>query len=177
MAELQTLARPYARAAFEYANSSGSLDDWSEQLAAVAAISRFDKVAKLLGSPEKTSEEKAQLMVTLAGDVLGDAQQRYMQVLADNHRLSLLPEIVVQFEELKAQHDQRVDITIVTPFELEQAQIDKLKQAMAARMSMATEVSTEVDSTLLGGVLIKAGDTVIDGSVRGRLNRLAEAMN
>lgn len=177
MAELHTLARPYARAAFEYANANGSLNDWSEQLSTAASITRFESVSQLLGSPEKTSAEKAKLLVDVAGDELGEAQQRFMHVLADNQRLALLPEIVTQFEHLKAQHDQRVDITIVTPFELEQAQVDKLKQALAVRMSQATEVSTEVDSTLLGGVLIKAGDTVIDGSVRGRLNRLAEAMN
>lgn len=177
MAELNTLARPYARAAFEYACGKDALTEWSLQLATVAAITANSQVKIALASPSLTSEEKAKLVVELAGDALNEAQQRYISVLADNHRLPLLPDIAVQFERLKTEHEKLVDVSISTPFELDEAAVEKLKQSLSSKMARQINVVTSVDNSLLGGVLIRAGDTVIDGSVRGRLNRLAEAMN
>ncbi len=177
MAELSTLARPYARAAFEYAREKGALAQWAEQLATCAAVAANERVAELLDSPSNTSDEQAQALNALCGDATGAEVQNFVRVLASNKRLALLPEIRAQFEQLKASLEQRVDVEVVSAFDLDAGAVDKLAQALGRKLEREVQVSTSTDSDLLGGVLIRAGDLVIDGSVRGRLNKLAEAMN
>ncbi len=177
MAELSTLARPYARAAFEYARDKGVLAQWSEQLATCANVAADARVADLLDSPANTSEQQAEALNSLCGDATGAEIQNFVRVLASNKRLSLLPEIRAQFEALKASQEHRVDVEVISAFDLEAAAVDKLSQALGRKLEREVQVSTSTDSSLLGGVLIRAGDLVIDGSVRGRLNKLAEALN
>ena len=177
MAELSTLARPYARAAFDYARERGNLADWSAQLAICAAIVAEPRVADLLDSPAHTSEQQAEAFNGVCGDATGADIKGFIRVLASNKRLSLLPEIRARFEELKAEQEHRVDVEVVSAFDLDADTVGKLSQALARKLDREVKVSTSTDSGLLGGVLIRAGDLVIDGSVRGRLNKLAEAMN
>lgn len=177
MAELSTLARPYARAAFEFAREKGLLAQWSEQLATCATVAANPRVADLLDSPSNTSEQQAQALNDLCADATGTEMKNFVGVLAGNKRLGLLPEIRAQFEQLKASQEQRVDVEVVSAFDLDAAAVDKLSQALGRKLEREVQVSTSTDSDLLGGVLIRAGDLVIDGSVRGRLNKLAEAMN
>jgi len=177
MAELSTLARPYARAAFEYAKACGALPQWSQQLATCAAVSADQRVASLLGSPASTSEQQAQTLNGLCGDDTSAELKNFVRILAANKRLSLLPHIRAQFEELKAAQEMRVDVEVISAFDLDDATAARLADALGKKLEREVKVSTSTDSDLLGGVLIRAGDLVIDGSVRGRLNKLAEAMN
>ncbi|MFV8818892.1 F0F1 ATP synthase subunit delta [Haliea sp. E17] len=177
MAELSTLARPYARAAFEHAREKGVLAQWSEELATCAAVAADARVAKLLDSPSYTSEQQAKALNDLCGDATGADFKNFVKVLAGNKRLALLADIRGQFEQLKASLEQRVDVEVISAFDLDAAALDKLSQALGRKLEREVQVSTSTDSNLLGGVLIRAGDLVIDGSVRGRLNKLAEAMN
>lgn len=177
MAELSTLARPYARAAFEYAHGKGDLGSWSTALATAAAVSREATVATMLSSPAHTAEQLAATMVELCGDALGGAHQNFIKVLATNKRLPLLPEISELFEELKAEQERSVDVTVLSAYALEEAAEQNLAQVLSKKLEREVKVETQVDESLLGGIVIRAGDLVIDGSVRGRLNKLSEAMN
>jgi F-type H+-transporting ATPase subunit delta len=177
MAELSTLARPYAKAAFQFALANDQLHVWSTQLSVASAIVGDATVAKVLDSPSYTAEHLAATVVGVAGDSLGVEVQNFVSVIAENKRLALLPEISSLFEQFKASQEQSVDIEVVSPYELGEATQQKLSDALAVKLNRSVNVSTTLDASLIGGVLIRAGDTVIDGSVRGRLNKLTEAMN
>ncbi len=177
MAELSTLARPYARAAFEYAKDNSTLGDWAEQLATAAAVTLDPAMASVLGNPALTDEEQAKTLVDVCGDSLGTPVRNFVAVLADNKRLPLLPEIYSQFSLFKANQEKSVDVEVISAFELDLSTSEKLADALGKRLERQVNVTTSTDESLLGGVLIRAGDLVVDGSVRGRLNKLAEAMN
>jgi len=177
MAELTTLARPYAKAAFEFADSSGELQKWSEMLALAAAVAQQDGVIRLLSSPSLTAEQKSKTFAAVCGDALNDKAVNLINALGENQRLTLLPEIQQLFEAHKAQRERSVDVNVTTAYELSGELQDKLAKALSAKLDREVTLSTSVDKGLLGGALVRAGDTVIDGSVRGRLARLAEAMN
>jgi F-type H+-transporting ATPase subunit delta len=177
MAELSTLARPYAKAVFEYAQASGALEQWSSALAVLSAVVSQETMQKLLSSPELTTQQQAATLFDVCAESLDDKSRNLVQLLAENRRLPLLPFIREQFEALKLQRQQSVDVELVSAQPLDQAQQDKLVQALARKLERSVNITTSVDESLLGGVLIRAGDTVIDGSVRGRLTKLAEALN
>ena len=177
MAELSTLARPYARAAFEFAHGRGTLDSWSGALATAAAVSVEPRVARMLASPAHTAEQQAKSMIGLCGDDLAEDQRNFITVLAANKRLSLLPEIAILFDELKAEQERSVDVKVVSAFALEDSTQQTLAEVLSKKLERDVKVEAEVDESLIGGVLIRAGDLVIDGSVRGRLKKLSEAMN
>ena len=176
MAELSTLARPYARAAFEYAVNA-DLDAWSNQLALVAAVAQAEKMVKVLSSPSLTSKQQAQHFVDVCGDELSGQAKNFIGVLAENKRLALLPEISALYEQFKANREKSVDVEVATAFELDAAIQEKLATALSTTLEREVTVQTTIDKNLLGGVVIRAADVVIDGSIRGRLNKLAEAMN
>jgi len=177
MAELSTIARPYAKAAFEYARDKSALPQWSEQLAAVAAVTMDSTMQAVLGSPSFTSVQQAQTLSEVCGDALGGEVRNFVEILAGNKRLSLLPEIYTLFEQHKANQEKSVDVEVVSAFEMADDTRDTLATVLGKKLEREVRVSTSTDKDLLGGVLIRAGDLVIDGSVRGRLNKLAEAMN
>ena len=176
MAELSTLARPYARAAFEYADTESALDAWQQELQLIAAVVADPSVQVLLADPAMTTEAQGEAFLALCGDELGATRQRFVRVLAENRRLGLAPEILLQFAQLKAQREQSVDVEMVSAFDVPDQVRDRVAQALSKRLDRQVVITTETDSSLLGGVLIRAGDLVIDGSVRGRLNKLAEAL-
>lgn len=176
MAELRTLARPYARAAFEYADAAGELDQWLTELSLVAAVVSDERVQAMLANPALTTAEQAQRFIDLCGDELGDSRRRYVQVLAENRRLALAPEILALFSQLKAQREQSVEVEVISAYELPESVRDRIAAALGKRLDREVVVTSETDSSLIGGVLIRAGDLVIDGSVRGRLSKLAEAL-
>ena len=177
MAELSTLARPYAKAAFEYARDNKALSQWSEQLATAAAVTQDSAMDAVLNNPSLTAEQQAQTLCDVCGESLGVEARNYISILASNKRLALLPEINVLFAHYKANQEKSVDVEVVSAFDLADAARDKLAEALGKKLEREVKVRTSTDSNLLGGVLIRAGDLVIDGSVRGRLNKLAEAMN
>jgi F-type H+-transporting ATPase subunit delta len=176
MAELSTLARPYAKAAFEYALSQNELGSWSKQLTTVAVVAASATLKKVLSSPALTAEQRFKALIDVCGDELGDKVRNFLCVLAENKRLELLPDIQVQFEELKANQERSVDVDVVSAFPLDGELTRKLAQALRGKLQREVTVNASVDSSLLGGVLVRAGDVVIDGSVRGRLEKLAQAM-
>jgi len=177
MAELSTLARPYAKAAFEYANEKGAVDQWAGMLSLLAGLSEFDAVAELIGAPDQTATEKAEQLIAICGDGLNAEGANFLRNLADNRRLPLLLEIQVQFNAFQAEQDKTLDVDVVAAQVMDQVQQDRLAAALQQRLQRTINIKVSVDATLIGGAVIRAGDTIIDGSVSGRLARLAEAIN
>lgn len=176
MAELQTLARPYARAAFEYASGEAELDAWLRELSLIAAVVSDERVQNMLRNPSLTTTQQASQFVELCGDELGDSRQRFVHVLAENRRLALAAQIAELFAQLKAQREQTVAVELISAFDMPDEVSERIAAALGKRLDREVVVSSHTDSDLIGGVLIRAGDLVIDGSVRGRLNKLAEAL-
>ena len=177
MADLTTLARPYARAAFEVAMQGNDLDNWSNMLSLVARVSSIDSVRVVLGSPTLTAEQLAQTMIDICGEDLDKKGQNFLALLAENKRLGLLVEISAIYEIFKANQEKSIDVEITTAFEVSSEASDKLAKALKKRLQREINLESKVDPGLLGGAVIRAGDTVIDSSVRGKLTKLAEAMN
>ena len=179
MAESITVARPYTKAAFETALAQGDLGSWSEFLNMAAAVVADPGLAQVLDNPELTAAEKAQLVtdVVNGSHPVSQQAQNFLNLLAENKRLSLLPEVSSLYETLKANQEQSVDVSIVSAFDLGNEQQDKLAQALSAMLSREINITSTTDASLLGGVIVHAGDLVIDGSVKGKLGKLAEAMN
>lgn len=177
MAEVSTIARPYAKAAFECAADKGALTEWSSMLAIMAAVSQMPQVRRLLDSPSQGYAAKAALFTDLCGDALNDGAKNFVAVLAEHKRLSVLAAIAADFETLKAGLEQSLDVEITSAFELTDAQQEKLRSALSNKWQKNISLQSRVDSSLIGGVVIRTGDMVIDGSLRGKLARLSEAVN
>ncbi|WP_086479989.1 F0F1 ATP synthase subunit delta [Oceanospirillum sanctuarii] len=176
MAELSTVARPYAKAAFEYALSQGKLAEWSNMLNLAAQAVADSAVQNVLGNPAISQAQKAEIVIEICTG-LDENGKNFVQTLSEVGRLSLFPQIAEQFEALKAEQEKTVEVEITSAYELTSEQQTKLAQALQKRLNREIKIQTQVDQSLIGGVLIHAGDTVIDGSVRGKLAKLAEAMN
>ncbi|MEX6500608.1 F0F1 ATP synthase subunit delta [Pseudomonas zhanjiangensis] len=176
MAELTTLARPYAKAAFEYAQAHQQLADWSAMLGLAAAVSQDDTMQRVLKAPRLTSTDKATTFIEVCGDKFDAQVRNFIHVVAENDRLALLPSIVELFELYKAEQEKSVDVDVTSAFALSDEQQDKLAKVLSARLGREVRLHAAEDATLIGGVLIRAGDLVIDGSVRGKLAKLAEAL-
>jgi F-type H+-transporting ATPase subunit delta len=177
MAELSTLARPYARAAFEFAVNVNDLAAWSASLSTAAKVSQAENMQKVLSSPSLTSEQQAKQFVDVCGDELSANAQNFIKVLAENKRLPLLPEITSLFDEFKANREKSVEVEVATVFELDEALQQKLAATLSEKLEREVNLQTTIDKDLIGGVVIRAADIVIDGSISGRLAKLSEAMN
>ncbi|KAA0018699.1 F0F1 ATP synthase subunit delta [Salinicola corii] len=178
MAESSTVARPYAKAAFEFARDNKALQAWSQSLSLVAlAAGDSDVRERILGNPRLTADDKTRLLLEVCEDQpLDESVGNFLRLVGEKGRLAALPDIFDEFEALRAQEEKRVDVTIVSAFELDDAQQNVLVEALKKRLNREISITTQVDRDLLGGVILRTGDTVIDGSVRGRLQRLREAL-
>lgn len=176
MSQFTTQARPYAKAAFEVALSADNLAGWSQMLSVLGAVVRHETVERFLASPSLSAEQQAQAVIDVCGDALSEQGQNFVKLLAENKRLALLPEVSVLFEALKANQERSIDVDVVTAFEMTDSVQEKLTQALKQRLQREVNISASVDKSLIGGMVVHAGDLVIDGSIRGRLNKLAETM-
>jgi F-type H+-transporting ATPase subunit delta len=176
MAELATLARPYSRAVFELAKSQGRLDAWARMLDLLAAVANESSVRQLLDSPELTDAAKAQRLARVCGEDIDDRGRALINLLATNKRLALIGDVREQFEELKAQEEQVLEVEVISAYELTETQAGLLREALQRKFQREVNMTSRVDTGLVGGALIRAGDTVIDGTVRGRLAKLVEAL-
>jgi F-type H+-transporting ATPase subunit delta len=173
VAERATIARPYAKAAFQYARDANAFAEWSRGLQTLAEIVADPRVAQLTKAPSLTAADLAALVIEVAGAKLDAGMQNFVRVLAENHRLLLSPEIAAHFEGLRAAVENTADVEVTSAVPLSDAQAKKLEQALSTRLKRQVRMRTAVDATLLGGAVVRAGDLVIDGSLKGRLERLA----
>jgi F-type H+-transporting ATPase subunit delta len=173
VAERATIARPYAKAAFEYAREANVIAAWSGALRTAVDIVADPRVSAATKNPAWTAAELGSLIADVAGAGFDTGMQNFVRVLAENHRLALLPEIAAQFELLRAEVENTVDVELVSAVALDGPQQEKFAQALSARLKRKVRMHTSVDSALLGGAVIRAGDLIIDGSLKGRLQQLA----
>ncbi len=176
MINTQTLARPYAKAAFEFASAAGQTESWSKMLSLAAIAIEVPEVSALLGDPRLTSESKVQDLVRLLGDDTDEAFRNFVRSLGENDRLSILPTVSELYEDIKAQAEKTLEAEVETAFELSNAQLQTLAAALSKRLDRTVNLQQAVNPALIGGVVIRAGDVVVDGSVRGKLSQLAESL-
>ena len=172
MAEKTTIARPYARAAFEIAAAVGELKPWSELLTAAGLIVSDPGVKPLLTSPHVTPEQIAGLIAELCGDLVTDQRRNFLLVLAESYRLNVLPQIAEIFNRLKAEAENTIDVAITSAVPLDDKQKTNFAKALKKRLGRDVILHCETDESLIGGAIIRAEDLVIDGSLKGRLAKM-----
>jgi F-type H+-transporting ATPase subunit delta len=177
MAESTTLARPYANAAFEVAAADNTLAQWSQMLKTLAAVSSQAKIRELLKSPALTAQQQSYALLSICGDSVSGKGSNMVRLLADNRRLTLIPQISELFDTLKDAREKSIDVEVSTAYALSDAVVASLTAALEKRLDRTVKLHTTVNKQLIGGVVIRAGDTVIDNSVRGKLNKLAESLS
>ena len=176
MSEAITIARPYAQAAFDFAKQKGELKSWSALLTTAAAAAGDAQVAALIDNPQLTANQLLELMRALTEDAAGQPGQNFMRLLIEEHRLTVLPEIAEQFEQLRAEEEKSVDVEVSSAFALDEAHQQKITAALKARLGRDIRLHCTVDPALVGGAVIRAGDQVIDASVRTRLAEMSSAL-
>lgn len=176
MADFNTLARPYAKAAFEYALSEGKLTDWSAMLGLVAEAATNREVAELLVNPSLNSDAKAEILLEICAAKIDDQGRNFIKLLGEKSRLPLIPVIAEIYEAFKAEQEKSVEAQVVSAFELSTEQQQLLVDALRKRLNREVTLKVEIDKRLIGGVVIRTGDLVIDGSLRGKLAKLAESL-
>lgn len=172
MAEATTLARPYALAAFDIAKENDRLDHWSHALEQLAQVTSTPRIREYLSSPVHSSVAKATTVVDLLKDDLTENTIRFVRVLAENQRLDLIAEIRETFEELLAEERKTLAVEITTAVELTPDEVKAFDDALTRKFQREINLSVEVNPDIIGGALIRAGDTVLDGTVRGKLEKL-----
>ena len=176
MSSALTLARPYARAAFESARAGATLADWSGKLAFAAQAAADPRVTALFGDPRIGAHDLAALFMP-SGEAGDSGFSAFIRLLADNRRLPVLPEIAALFEELKLESERVLKVNVRAASPIAEAEVAKLRDALGRRFGRSIEITQTLDADLLGGAVIDAGEVVIDGSVRGRLERLEHALS
>lgn len=176
MSETLTLARPYARAAFASAQASGALTDWSRSLGIAAQIVADPRIHSLVGDPRMSNAEVTQLLLP-PGDTAESPFAQFLALLVENRRAVLLPDVAALFEELKRESERVLKVTVRSAVPVADTQIDAIRLALKKRFGRDIELEQRVDPAVIGGAVIDAGDMVIDGSVRGRLARLENALS
>lgn len=178
MAERATLARPYARAAFEQARSEGRAREWSGLLAFLAALAADPLMQRVIANPKVSSDQLAGLLKDLCAERITATGGNFIRLLVDAGRLGVAGEIRDQFEQRRLQQEGRANVDVIAAFELDEAQRGRIRDLMARRLGRDVTLFATVDKALIGGAVIRSGDSVIDASVRGRLrelgNRLAD---
>lgn len=173
MADNITLARPYARAVFEIARDGNALGHWSDVLAIAAAAVQNEQLRALLDDPARTPLEQTDLLSRVFPSGLAGDTHNLMHLIAENDRLGVLPEIAERYEALRAEAENKIDVELRSVEPIGEDERAKLASALRARLGREVQMETVIDPSLIGGVVITAGDLVIDGSVRARLDALA----
>jgi F-type H+-transporting ATPase subunit delta len=180
MAEKATIARPYARAAFEHAHARAALAAWSRLLACGAAVAATPGANELFGNPRVGPAELVELIAGIAaasGVAVDEEGRNFLALLAHGHRLGFLPEIAAQYEARRAEVENTLDVEVTTAMALTAAQRASLEAALARRFGRQVRLAQKVDAALIGGAIVRAGDLVIDGSLQGRLARLEQQIS
>ena len=175
MSELTTVARPYAQAAFDFAVEKDAIAKWQEMLTFAGAVAANEDMHQLL-SGAVAADTLADIFNNVCGEQLDEHGQNLVKVLAENKRLAALPEISTLFDAFKADYDKEIEVDVTSASTLTDAQLKELVASLEKRLARKVKLNCNVDPALIAGMVINAGDTVIDGSVKSKLNRLADAL-
>jgi len=176
MSELSTIARPYAKAVFDLANQDGNLDKWSGVLTLLRDIVADDAMQTLVEDPFTDKAQLAELIKAVCADNIDQQGYNLVDTLIDNGRLNVVSAITSRFEELRAEAESMIEADVESALPLDEAQLDKLSASLEKHFGKKVKLSSSVNEDLMGGILIRAGDTVIDGSVRTKLEKLASTI-
>ncbi len=169
-------ARPYAIAAFRQAQEEGDTGVWARMLALLATVTADPTMKGLMANPKVKREELADLIIDVCGDQLSTTGRNFVRILAANRRLGLMRDIAAAYDAERAEAEKRSDVKVISAYELTAAQQNTITVAMTKRLGTKVDLALEVDKDLIGGVVIRSGDTVIDASIRGRLSQLAQTL-
>lgn len=172
MLEKTTIARPYARAAFEVAAEEGAFESWSNLLHVLSLAVSEPQMAALLHNPRVSDEQLLDIVTSLVGDSLSESQQRFVRLLIDNGRLQYAAQIEEQFEQGRLEAEGKAKVRVISAHPLEDTQLEKIKAAMSRRLDRQIELSSDTDANLIGGMVVRYGDSVIDASIRGQIEKL-----
>ena len=173
MSEFTTAARPYANAVYDLAEQTGALDSWSDALSNLSAVVNDEQVSALLNNPEMGKQQKGELVTGVLGDKLNKHQQNLVKLMAENGRLTIMADVQEQFEVARAKAENKVDAEVISAFELSAEQTNELVNTLKNKLGCDVTLTTTIDESLIGGVVIKAGDTIIDASMKSQLDSLA----
>ena len=176
MADISTLARPYAKAVFELARDEKKLAEWSALLKGLATAVRDKSVAAAIGHPAVGRGQLADVLIQVMGGKVTEQARNLLRLLSEYDRLKLAPMLSEQFEALRAEHERRVDVQIVSAAPVDAAQQKTLVDAVKKKLNRDVNVEWKTDPSLIAGAQVRAGDTVIDGSISGELARLRQAL-
>lgn len=175
MSELTTVARPYAIAAFDFAVEKSAIGEWQAMLVFAAEVSKNDAMHHYMSGAVAASHA-TDVFNKVCGKQLNENGQNLIKILAENNRLAILPEILTMFNQLKIEREKQINVDVLSAAKLSDAQLTKLSAALEKRFDRKIQLNCSVDPSLIAGMIIKAGDTVIDGSVNSQLNRLNDAL-
>jgi len=176
MADTSSVARPYGIAAFRQAQDEGKVAEWGEMLELLERVVRDPTMRGLIASPKVDDQQLAELIIDVCGERLSKTGGNLVRILAENERLDQLPEIAAVFNEERARAEGRSKVEITSAFELTEEQQRAIGESMSKRLGSEVDLSVDVDDSLIGGVVIRAGDLVIDASLRGRLQQLGQSL-
>jgi F-type H+-transporting ATPase subunit delta len=174
MSELATLARPYAEAVFKRAKETETSSEWSEKLAFLSAVMQDDSLSVIVSNPEVDNEKLTHLMQDICQDQLEGESLNFLKLLIENGRLEFAPQIAELFENYKAEDEGYIDVDVITAYALTKAEEQTFATSLKERLNKNVNINTTVDTSLIGGFIVKAGDSVIDGSINGQLQQLAK---
>jgi F-type H+-transporting ATPase subunit delta len=177
MSEYITAARPYARAAFELAKEQNHFDAWSDMLSLMSTVVQDPTMRAVLDSPALTADQGSELLISVCADKIDEQGHNFIKLLAENRRLVLIPDITALYEQYRAEDEGKIEAEIISAHDITDQQVSNIAQALKKRLGREVSIVARTDPTLLGGAIIRAGDLVIDGSIRGKLNKLATAVS
>jgi len=175
MAEITTIARPYAKAAFDFAIENNAVDSWAEMLNFAAMVSENETIKPLLAGG-LASNKLAELFVGVCGEQINEQGQNLLKVMAENGRLEVLPAVCQQFVELRNEWAKEIEANVVSAVELTSEQQQEISVSLEKRLARKVKLNCSIDASLIAGLMITAGDLVIDGSVRGKVSRLSDTL-
>lgn len=176
MAEKNTLARPYAKAVFEIAKAEGDYEKWSTLLRTLTEVASDDRVLKLLSDFTIPAQELADLFIGICDKILTESGKNLIKILSMNRRLGILPEITLFYETLRREAEQTLQVECISAVPLSDPQKKNFAHILTERLQRSVKMACHVDPKLIGGFVVRAGDVVVDGSIKGQLIRLKEAM-
>lgn len=176
MAEVRTIARPYAEAVFKLAKAKGELAAWSDMLQFAAEVASDSRIRALIGDPKFPPKRLGELLLGICGEKLSGEARNFVLLLAENGRVEILPEMRDLFEQLRAHYEGVLDANIISAFPVSEAQLKDLVATLEARFKRKIEPRVSIDPELIGGVKVEIGDEVLDVSVRGKLEAMAVAL-
>jgi F-type H+-transporting ATPase subunit delta len=176
MEERTTIARPYAEAAYQQAKLEGQVESWANAVELLSLIVQEPAVAERLNHPRVSREQLADLVLTVGGEAFSGTRENFVKVLLEGSRLGYAPEIFAQFHQLKAEDENTLDVEVISAYPLDEAAQRSIASAVQEKMGKEVQMTTTVDDSLFAGVVVRAGDQVIDLSLRGRMNQLTSQL-